>query len=187
MKKNPNPQGKGLSTVLDGLTRSRARVSLPPKQLDQVSSELFTSLFVLHARFDFRPVVGKPYWLYYMDAEFRLFSTAPQQWATGRPGKYIGECVLQEDVTWTINLDEQVASEDWFINLVESQRQGIEKSLQEAEHLEDAMPYYLGKLPYYSRLLAYGVGTSLKASMQRAGISQLGYQEAKGLLTHMSE
>lgn len=184
MPKNPNPQGKGLAPVLDGLSRSRASAVLPPKQIDQVSSELFTSLFVLNARFEFRPVAGQSYWLYFTDDKFKLFSTAPEDWATGQPGQFVGECVLQPDVTWTININETIAGETWFTDYVEEQRQRVEQTLNEAETLEDAMPYYLQKLPYYSRLLAYGVGISLKESMTRAGINTLGYEEAQGLLTH---
>ena len=57
--KNPNPQGKGLVPVLDSITASRTTVSVPPKHIEQISSELFTSLFVLHSQFQFKPVVGK--------------------------------------------------------------------------------------------------------------------------------
>lgn len=187
MAKNPNPQGKGLSPILAGLSGSRANAPLPPKQIDQVSSELFTSLFVLNARFEFRPVAGQSYWLYFTDDKFKLFSTAPGDWATGQPGQLVGECVLQPDVTWTININAEIAHETWFTDYVEEQRQLVEQTLNEAETLEDAMPYYLQKLPYYSRLLAYGVGTSLKESMTHAGINALGYEEAKGLLTHTSD
>lgn len=187
MDKNPNPQGKGLSPILDGLSRSRAKAPLPPKQIDQVSSELFTSLFVLNASFKFRPVAGQSYWLYFSDGKFKLFGVAPDDWATGQPGQFVGECVLQPDVTWTININEEIADETWFTDYVEEQRQLVEHTLNEAATLEDAMPYYLQKLPYYSRLLAYGVGTSLKESMTRSGINTLGYEEAKGLLTHSPE
>ncbi|MEQ8937124.1 MAG: hypothetical protein RLT30_00310, partial [Gammaproteobacteria bacterium] len=89
--------------------------------------------------------------------------------------------------TWTININEEIADETWFTDYVEDQRQLVEQTLNEAETLEDAMPYYLQKLPYYSRLLAYGVGTSLKESMTRAGINALGYEEAMGLLTHSAD
>ena len=103
-QKKPNPQGKGLSTVLDALVDSQVKTSLPPKNIDQVSSELFTSLFVLNTNFEFRPVAGNSYWLYHTNDKFKLFSTAPNAWACGQPGIFIGECVLQNDVTWTIQL-----------------------------------------------------------------------------------
>ncbi len=181
--KNPNPQGKGLSTVLDGLHKARAQVALPAKQLEQVCSELFTSLFVLKSRFDFRPVVGHSYWLYFTDEKYKLFSTAPHEWACGQPGKFIGECVLREDVTWTIKLNEEISDEDWFMEYVQAERQKLQEALLDADQLQQAMPFYLVELPYYSRLLAYGTGASLKESMRKAGIDALPYEQAMALLT----
>ena len=84
-------------------------------------------------------------------------------------------------------MNEAIADETWFTDYVEEQRQLVEQTLNQAESLEDAMPYYLQQLPYYSRLLAYGVGTSLKESMTMAGINTLGYEEARGLLTHSAD
>ncbi len=183
-QKTPNPQGKGLSTILDELNRSQSKQSLPPKNIDQVSSELFTSLFVLNTNFQFRPVAGKSYWLYYTSDKFKLFMMAPDDWACGHPGIFIGECLLQDDITWTINLDEKIANEGWFIKHIEEQRDRVQHSLEDSASLEEAMPYYVSGMSYYSRLLAYGLGTSLKVSMQRAGINALAYEEAKGLLPH---
>ncbi len=187
MKKNPNPQGKGLAPLLDGLASVRAQAALPPKQIDQVSTELFTSLFVLNTQFEFRPVPGKSYWLYFTNDKFKLFAIGPNDWATGQPGQFVGECVLRDDVTWTVNLNEEIAVQSWFTDFLDQQRQRVEECLLHAEKLEDAMPYYVQKLPYYSRLLAYGVGTSLKQSMTLAGINSLDYEQAKGLLTHSSD
>ena len=57
--KRPNPQGKGLVPILDSLVQSRASISVPPKHIEQITSELFTSLFVLHSQFQFKPVIGR--------------------------------------------------------------------------------------------------------------------------------
>jgi hypothetical protein len=182
--KNPNPQGKGLSPVLEGLSQSRPRIVVPPKQIDQISSELFTSLFVLKSKFQFRPVAGKPYWLYRIEDEFKLLMTPPGQWSSGHPGQYIGECVLQEDATWTLTLDEQAAEDASLLDLIEEERRRLEQSLEEADNVEDAMPRYIASMPFYCRLLAYGLGSSLRQSMRASGINALSYEEAKGLLTH---
>lgn len=63
----PNPQGKGLVPVLESLVQSRALISVVAKHINQISSELFTSMFVLHSQFQFKPVMGKQYWLYQRD------------------------------------------------------------------------------------------------------------------------
>ena len=181
-QKKSNPQGKGLSTVLDALIDSQVKASLPPKDIDQVSSELFTSLFVLNTNFEFRPVAGNSYWLYHTNDIFKLFSTSPSAWACGQPGIFIGECVLQNDVTWTIQINEEVSQQEWFIRYMEKQKNYLQKSLGDSNTLEEAMPYYVKKMSYYSRLLAYGLGTSLNISMQKSGINMLHYDQAKTLL-----
>lgn len=182
--KNPNPQGKGLSPVLEGLMQSRARIPLPPKQIDQIAGELFTSLFVLNSSFSFRPVVGRSYWLYRVDGSFRLYLLSPSDWSAGYPGRFIGECVLQDDITWTLTLDEAAANDESLLQYLERERRRLEVSLQQTDSLQEAMPVYVESLPFYSRLLAYGLGSSLRVSMQAAGISTLGYDEARGLLGH---
>ncbi len=188
MKQNkPNPQGKGLSTVLDSLVDSQVKTSLPPKNIDQVSSELFTSLFVLNTNFEFRPVAGNSYWLYHTRDKFKLFSTAQNAWACGQPGIFIGECVLQNDVTWTIQLDQEVSQQEWFIRHMDEQIIFLQESLENSISLEEAMPFYVKKMSYYSRLLAYGLGTSLNTSMQKSGINALHYDQAKMLLSYDSK
>ena len=87
----PNPQGKGLVPVLDSLTESRAAISVPPKQINQIANELFTSLFVLHSKFQFKPVLGKSYWLYLRNNSFQLSMIAPHEWGGNSYGQYIGE------------------------------------------------------------------------------------------------
>lgn len=185
-QKDPNPQGKGLSPLLDGLAQSRPGIVVPPKQIDRISSELFTSLFVLKSEFRFRPVVGKSYWLYRTDGRFKLLMLPPDQWSAGHPGQFIGECVLQEDITWTLTLSEEAAADKSLLRLIEEEKTRLESSLQEAETVEDAMPEYIASMPFYCRLLAYGLGGSLRSSMRAAGINVLTYEEAKGLLTHDS-
>ena len=186
-QKKPNPQGKGLSTVLDALVDSQVKTSLPPKNIEQVSSELFTSLFVLNTNFEFRPVAGNSYWLYHTNDKFKLFSTSPNDWACGQPGIFIGECVLQNDVTWTIQINQDVSQQEWFISYLHQQKIHLEESLENSISLEEAMPFYVKKMSYYSRLLAYGLGTSLNTSMQKSGINALHYDQAKMLLSYDSK
>ncbi|MFT5395571.1 MAG: hypothetical protein ACI85N_000758 [Gammaproteobacteria bacterium] len=182
-QKKPNPQGKGVSTVLDALVDSQIKTSLPPKNIDQVSSELFTSLFVLNTNFEFRPIAGNSYWLYHTRDKFKLFSTAPNDWACGQPGIFIGECILQNDVTWTVQLNQEVSQQEWFISHMEEQKNYLQESLENSTSLEEAMPYYVKQLSYYSRLLAYGLGSSLNTSMKKSGINALQYEQAKILLS----
>lgn len=186
MQNNPNPQGKGISPVLQDLALSRSTIPLPPKHIDQVSSELFTSLFVLNSEFNFRPVVGRSYWLYRLEERFKLLLLGPDDWTVGHPGTFIAECVLREDVTWTLSLDESAARDERLLQLVEKQRRQLQADLERAVSLEEAMPAYIPSLAFYQRLLAFGLGGSLRASLRAAGIHTLTCNEARGLLAKVS-
>ena len=114
MSENPNPQGKGLSPILATLEESRAAAAaVPPKHIEQVSTELFTSLFVLESDFRFKPTPGRSYWLYHKRGRFWLSLIPPGEWDETDYGRYIGECSLQPDMTWTLLLADEVAR--WWI------------------------------------------------------------------------
>jgi hypothetical protein len=182
MNRNPNPQGKGLAPVLDSLTASRTQLSVPPKRVDQISSELFTSLFVLHSEFHFKPVPGKRYCLYRKADGFRLSLITPAEWGDGRFGQYIGECVLQPDLTWTLRFDERAAQDQRLLALIESQRRAFEQRLAAAESLDSALPVFDASLPFFRRVFASALAHSLGLSMRKSGILGLSYRQAQGLL-----
>lgn len=187
MPDNPNPQGKGQVPVLAALAEGqRAARAVPAKNVEQVSVELFTSLFVLESEFGFQPVVGESYWLYHKEGRFRLSPLPPDQWSPTVYGRYIGECRLQEDMSWTLMLAEEVAEDPVFVRYLEERRARFEEALEAADTLEDALPVHDGRLPFYQRAYAYGLAHSLGASMERSGIRGLSYNEARGLLSHQS-
>lgn len=183
MNKNPNPQGKGLVPLLDSISASRTQLSVPAKQIEQISSELFTSLFVLHSKFQFKPVVGKSYWLYRKQNAFQLSLISPQEWGGTKPGQYVGECVLQNDVTWTLNLDDNARQDRELLGIIEQQRRQFDEKLRSAQSIDSVLPVFIGTLPFYPRLFASALAHSLGKSMVKAGISGLSYKQAKGLLT----
>lgn len=183
VNKQANPQGKGLVPVMDSLAASRARISVPPKHIDQITSELFTSLFVLHSKFQFKPVVGKSYYLYRrQDDSFHLSMINPDEWGGSSFGQFIGECVLQADITWTLVLDAEAAEDKSLLTLIEARRRQFEDAMHEADTVDDVLPVYLESLPFYQRVFASALATSLKESMQRSGIQGLSYSQARGLL-----
>ena len=169
--------------MLDSLTASRTQLSVPPKPVDQVSSELFTSLFVLHSEFHFKPVPGKRYCLYRKRDGFRLSLIAPGEWGDGRFGQYIGECVLQTDLTWTLRFDARAAQDPCLLALIEAQRKAFERRLAAAETLDGALPAFDASLPFYRRVFAAALAHSLELSMRKSGILGLTYRQARGLLT----
>lgn len=180
--KNPNPQGKGLVPVLAALSDAGRSIVVPPKQVQQVSGELFTSLFVLGSRFGFKPVVGRSYWLYRRAGEFELSLLAPAQWSAVVYGQYIGVCELHADLTWTLTLSEAALADQLLMREIGERRAAFDEELQSAESVDDVLPVFKEELPFYQRVFASALAGSLGASMQSAGIRGLSYQEAMGLL-----
>lgn len=180
--KNPNPQGKGLVPVLSALNDAGRSIVVPPKQVQQVSGELFTSLFVLESRFGFKPVVGRSYWLYRRDDVFELSLLAPEQWSALVYGQYIGACDLHSDLTWTLMLSDTALADTVLMNEIATRRAEFEQELQSARCIDDLLPVFKEELPFYQRVFASALAGSLGASMQSAGIRGLSYQEAVGLL-----
>ena len=187
MPNNPNPQGKGLVPLLQGLDGHRLDRLLPPKQIDQVQMELFTSMFVLQSDFRFNPVPNKIYYLYQTEGRFRLLLVGPHEWGlNGYRGRYIGSCILHDDRTWTLALDPAMEHDREFMDYIANEQDMLQEVLEKAESLEDILPVYEKSFGHYGRILAYILGKSLAISMDMSGIKSLSYQEAKGLLGHES-
>jgi len=182
MSVNPNPQGKGLLPVLSDLQSSRARTDIPPKDIDRITNELFTSLFVLESEFSFRPVMGREYFLYFRNGRFRLSLISPDESSEVLTGRFIGRCVLQRDVTWTIEMDEKAGCDAELELLIRNKREALENALCSVRKLAEVLPVYLDSLPYYQRVFASALAASLGISMQLSGIKDLTYREAKRML-----
>lgn len=183
MNLQANPQGKGLVPILESLAESRALISVVPKHISQISSELFTSLFVLHSQFQFKPVVGKSYWLYQRAKQFQLSLISPDEWGGGGFGLFVGECVLQQDVTWTLTLDNAAANDNNLMRLIESKRHEFELALTSVKTIDQVLPFYLENLPFYQRVFASALANSLKGSMLKSGIHGLSYAQAQKCLS----
>lgn len=181
-KPDPNPQGKGLVPLLQGLQQHWAGAEVPPKHIDQISLELFTSLFVLQSEIRLNPVPGQDYWLYRQGKRWKLSLVGPDEWGGAPPGRYVGHCVLQPDRTWTLDLDAALAQDPVFMAEIEARRARLQESLEQAESLENALPGYEENLGYHARVLAFVLGRSLRRSMQLTGIAALDYRQARGLL-----
>lgn len=193
--KRPNPQGKGLVPLLENVIASRTEISVPPKSIRQISSELFTSLFILESDFFFKPVLGKDYYLYRKDGLFRLSLISPQEWGVqgqlsnhqfGVFGQYIGECKMQDDITWSLMLDEEAAKDQELLSLIEEKQKQFESMLESADAVVDILPIFNESLPFYQRAFASALAHSLRSSMQKSGIQNLTYEQALGMLPNAS-
>jgi hypothetical protein len=183
MSDNPNPQGKGLVPILAVLAegRSAARLTLP-KQIEQVSIELFTSLFVLESDCKFRPIAGQSYSLYKREGRFWLSRVAPDQWDESAYGQFIGQCQLHRDMTWTLELSEEAERDAELVAYIRDKKEALDEKIRSVEALEDILPGYNEELPFYQRAHSYALAHSLRHSMQQSGIVALSFSQAKGLL-----
>lgn len=185
MDKQPNPQGKGGSQVLTTLDAQRtAAAAAPPKAVDQISTELFTSLFVLESDFRFQPVANTAYYLYRQHSGYWLGLTPPRMIGESVGGRFIGTCVLQQDMTWTLELAEDVAADADFMAQLSTRRARFEKRLQAADTVDQILPVYERGFAFYRRAAAFAVAYSLKRSMAGAGIAGLSYNEARAQIGH---
>lgn len=180
MSRNPNPQGKGLVPILSVLAEGKEAVSqAPPKEIDRISVELFTSLFVLQSDFKFRPVPGRTYTLYRKNGGFWLSLVAPHQWDSSVSGQVVGECELHRDMTWTLKLSEDASEDEELMAYIEEKRRRFDERLRNAETMEDILPEYDESLVFYQRAFSHALAHSLRSSMQQSGIAALPYSEAR--------
>lgn len=176
--RSPNPQGKGLAPALDALQSARSHLCVPTKTVHRIADELFTSLFVLSSLIKFKPVVGQSYWLYRKPDGYRLSLIAPEQWPQSQSGFYVGQCTLQSDLTWTLELSKQCRESSVLMAEIARRRDDFDRTLQTCERIDDALPVYNETLPFYARVLASVLASSLEQSMQKSGIAGLSFERA---------
>lgn len=164
LKTEGNPEGKGLSGLLNDWRQSEPRgvVAKPPRQL---LAEFFTSMLVLSAKFKYQPVLGIPNYLYWVKGEWLLSLIAPEEWSQERSAGFAGTCVLQRDRTWTIKPSELLVGENAVSDAVARFYEAFARFMDTDLTLEEVLPFHIGKLPYYQRLNANALGRSIRQSM----------------------
>lgn len=165
-----NPQGKGLVPMLEHWHALRPAPAVA-KNPGRLLADYCLSSLILSARFAFKPVVGKTYYLYWCRREWRLSLVSPQEWGQGRPGSYACACRLKTDLTWELLAAGDVEQDDDLAQALGSFLRAFVDSVAGAEDIDSALPTYMAHLPYYQRMLATGLSTSLKVSARRAGLS----------------
>ncbi len=165
-----NPQGKGMVPVLDAL---RALQPWQPdrKSAEQILREFCLSTLVLSARFDFRVVPNRDYWLYRVASGWQLSLISPEEWRGREPGPFVGRCVLAPDMTWALELAETVAQDDALVAALEQHLRGFVERVGATERIEEALPTYEQGLPYQQRMMATALASSLQTSMIISGLA----------------
>ena len=164
LKEDGNPEGKGLSGLLNDWRETEPR-GVVVKQQRQVLAEFFTSMLVLSAHFKYRPVVGTPNYLYWLNGKWLLSLIAPQEWSRERQAAFAGTCVLQPDRTWTIAPASSLAEANPVTRAIARFYESFTHIIDTDLALEDVLPVYVASMPYYQRLNASALTRSLRRSM----------------------
>lgn len=159
-----NIDGKGLNGFLLDWYRSEPR-GIVAKPQRQVLAEYFTSMLVLSASFKYKPSIGTANYLYLADGEWLLSLIAPQEWSEERQDGFVGTCVLQTDMTWTIEPSANLAAEGPVADAVARFYDAFADTLDTDLTLEEILPFYVGRMPYYQRLYANALSRSIRATV----------------------
>ncbi len=172
LKTDANPEGKGVSGFLLDWEQSAPR-GVVAKPQRRVLAEFFTSLLVLSASFKYKPAVGVPNYLYWNGGEWLLSLIAPQEWSAARPNGFAGTCVLQRDRTWTINPSTALTENNDVSDAVGRFYDAFAEMMDTDLTLEEILPFYVRRMPYYQRLNASALSRSIRGSMRLAGQTSL--------------
>lgn len=159
-----NPEGKGVHGFLDDwrATQPRDVVAKPHRQ---VLAELFTSMLILSASFKYRPVQGRSNYLYWIDGQWSLSLIAPHEWSEKRRDGFVGTCVLQRDMTWTIVPSDRLSAESAVFAAIRRFAEAFVGMFDTDLTLEEILPFYARRLPYYQRLHASALSRSVRVAV----------------------
>lgn len=163
-KTDGNPEGKGVSGLLLDWYGSEPR-GVVAKPRHQVLAELFTSMLVLSAAFRFRPARGGAHYLYWINGEWSLSLIAPHEWSSARRDGFVGTCVLQRDMTWTMTPCERLAKKPQVCDAIGRFYDGFAETLNTDLTLEEILPFFAKGVTYYPRLYASALSRSVRATV----------------------
>lgn len=178
LKADGNPEGKGVSGLLLDWCHSAPR-GVVAKPRRQVLAELFTSMLALSAAFKYRPAVERSNYLYWIDGQWSLSLIEPEEWSDERRAGFAGTCVLQHDMTWTIAPSELLTRDNPVSDAIRRFYDAFAETLDTDLTLEEILPYYVGRMPYYQRLYANALSRSVRGTMtlgDQASISSRDWQ-----------
>jgi hypothetical protein len=170
-QKNPNPQGKGNVTVLQDWDALRPR-SAEKKSANNILTDYCLSALVLAAKFQFRPVPGKLYYLYSNEQKWSLSLIGPHEWGDTTLGEFVASCRLQTDMTWQLAFC-QLRADSPALDRLEGFVEDFTNTIARQTSVIDELPFYISNLPYYQRMLATGLAVSLQHSISETGVVAL--------------
>ncbi len=176
-----NPDGKGANGFMLDWYRSEPR-GVVAKPRRQVLAEFFTSMLVLSARFKYKPAEGVSNYLYLVGEDWVLSLISPKEWSEERRRGFVGTCVLQADMTWTIEPSERLSEEGPVADAVRRFFDAFADKMDTDLTLEEILPFCIWKLPYYQRLHANALSRSIRAAVVLGGQTDIPAREWQTLL-----
>jgi hypothetical protein len=165
VQKISNPQGKGIVGIVDDL-RAVTPVNVQSKNSHQWLADYFTSTLVLGAKYGFKPVIGKSYYLYLKDREWRLSLIEPHAWESQHSGLFFSECELNKDMSWGLVLSNDWQKHESLVSAVKKLEHEFMQSLNDDAPVVQKLPFYMQHLSYYQKLGANALARSLKQSLE---------------------
>lgn len=159
-----NVDGKGVNGFMLDWYRSEPR-GVVAKTQTQVLAEYFTSMLVLSASFKYKPSIGVSNYLYLIDGDWALSLIAPEQWSDERREGFVGTCVLQRDMTWTLEPSARLSEQTEVSEAIARFYDAFAETLDSDLTLEELLPFYVGRAPYYQRLYASALSRSIRAAV----------------------
>ncbi len=185
-KTDANPDGKGANGFMLDWYQSAPR-SVVAKPQRQVLAEFFTSMLVLSATFKYKPVVGVPNYLYWINGEWNLSLIAPDEWSQERRENFAGTCILQADRTWTIAPCEVLAGRNPVSDAVRRFYEAFEQMLHTNLTLEEVLPFCVWQMPYYQRLNANALSRSIRSTIILGNQTSISCREWQRLLPGLEQ
>lgn len=139
-------------------------------------------MLVLSAAFRFRPAVGAPYYLYWFEDAWSLSLIAPGEWSRERRAGFVGTCVLQPDMTWTLSPADRLADNGSARNAIRRFYDTFAETMDTGATLEEILPYCANNLPYYPRLFANALSRSVRRTMALGNQASRTGREWSGML-----
>ena len=166
IKIDGNPEGKGVNGLMSDwhATEPRGIVAKPQRQL---LGELFVSMLVLSASFKYRPVPGKLNYLYWLDEQLSLSLIAPQEWSQYHRDNFVGTCVLNRDMTWSIAPSKALTESSSITQVIRQYLAAFSEMLNTKLTLEEILPFHVSGLSYYQRLYASALSRSVCVALAR--------------------
>jgi hypothetical protein len=128
-------------------------------------AEYFTSMLVLSASFKYKPSIGTANYLYLVEGDWMLSLIAPHEWSEARQKGFVGTCILQADMTWTIEPSDNLAADGPVSEAVARFYDAFAETLDTDLTLEEILPFYVGRMPYYQRLYANALSRSIRGTV----------------------